>query len=140
MSNIETAFFGVLGRDAERKTSGSGKAYLRLNVRVGNGDNAQWIGVTTFDQAAIEAAEKLTKGVPIYVEGRLSLEQWVTPEGTWRHGLSVMSWHCRLAQIGRNKERREQSDTQSVSAAQRREQAKRSPAKVTPPFNDEIPF
>ena len=35
MSGIEAAMFGALGRDAEAKTSKTGKPYLRLNVRVG---------------------------------------------------------------------------------------------------------
>jgi hypothetical protein len=33
MSGIEAAMLGVLGRDAESKTSKSGKNYLRLNRR-----------------------------------------------------------------------------------------------------------
>lgn len=43
MSGIEAAMFGALGRDAEAKTSKSGKNYLRLNIRVGDGDAAQWV-------------------------------------------------------------------------------------------------
>src|SRR5258706_2325347 len=38
--SIEAAFFGTLGRDCERKVSASGKRYLRLSVRVGDGDCA----------------------------------------------------------------------------------------------------
>ena len=37
---IECAFFGSLGKNAEPKTSASGKRYLRLSVRVGDGDCA----------------------------------------------------------------------------------------------------
>ena len=53
MSGIEAAFFGALGRDAESKVSKSGKRYLRLNVRVGDGDSAQWVSVMCFDEEAI---------------------------------------------------------------------------------------
>jgi hypothetical protein len=56
---IECAFFGALGRDAERKTSASGKDYLRLNVRVGDGDGAQWISVMVFDADAISVTDKM---------------------------------------------------------------------------------
>ena len=35
MSGIETAFFGVLGRDADLKTSKAGRQYLKFSVRVG---------------------------------------------------------------------------------------------------------
>jgi hypothetical protein len=57
MSNIECAFFGVLGRDGEAKTSKAGKPYLRLNMRVGDGESAVWVGVMAFDTKAIEAAD-----------------------------------------------------------------------------------
>ena len=61
MSGIEVGFFGSFGRDAERKTSKAGKRYLRLNVRVGDGEDVQWVGVMAFDEQAIEAADKLSR-------------------------------------------------------------------------------
>jgi single-stranded DNA-binding protein len=113
MSGIEAAFFGALGRDAEAKTSKAGKAYLRLNVRVGDGDGVQWVSVMAFDQNAIDAADKLLKGARVYVEGSLSVTEWSGQDGVKRHGLSVMSWHCRLSQIGRNKPRPVRDDDRS---------------------------
>lgn len=107
MSGIEAAFFGALGRDAESKTSGSGKRYLRLNVRIGDGDAVQWVNVTCFDANAIGLTEKLIKGARVYIEGRLSLDEWTAQDGSKRHGLSTVSWHCRLSEIGRNKPKRE---------------------------------
>jgi single-stranded DNA-binding protein len=107
MSGIEAAFFGALGRDAESKTSKTGKNYLRLNLRVGDGDTAQWVSVMTFDQSAIDAAASMTKGARVYIEGKLSLDEWSGQDGVKRHGLSVLSWHTRLSQIGRNKPTRE---------------------------------
>jgi single-stranded DNA-binding protein len=101
--SIECAFFGVLGRDAEFKTSKAGKQYLRLAVRVGDGEAAQWVSVLAFESNAIEQADKFSKGARVYVEGSIRLEEWSGQDGTARHGLSVMSWHARLAAIGRNK-------------------------------------
>ena len=95
--------FGALGRDAEAKTSKTGKPYLRVNVRVGDGDTAQWVNATVFDTKAIEVVDKLVKGARVYLEGRIALDEWAGQDGVKRHGLSVMSWHCRLAQIGRNR-------------------------------------
>lgn len=103
--SIEAAFFGVLGRDAEQKTSQGGKAYLRLNIRVDDDDAAQWVSVLAFDERAIEVADKFIKGAKIYVEGRLSTNEWVCKDGEKRYGLTVMSFHTRLAQIGRQKVR-----------------------------------
>lgn len=103
MSAIEAAMFGVLGKNAESKTSGSGKSYLRLNLRVGDGDGAQWVNAMTFDPDAIAVADKMVKGARVYIEGRLSLDEWSGQDGAKRHGLSLMSGYCRLSQIGRNK-------------------------------------
>jgi single-stranded DNA-binding protein len=135
MSGIEAAFFGSLGRDAERKTSKTGKSNLRLNVRVGDGDTAQWVGVTAFDERAIEIADKRMKGARVYGEGRLSDE--TGQDGAKRHGISVMSWHCRLSQIGRNKSsagegtRGEANNVGGFGS---------SPSRTDSGFNDEIPF
>jgi single-stranded DNA-binding protein len=103
MSGIECAFLGALGRDAEPKTSKAGKAYLRLNVRVGDGDGAQFVSVLAFDDRAIEAGASFVKGARVYVEGRLSTSEWTDQKGEKRLSLSVISWHTRLAQIGRSK-------------------------------------
>jgi single-stranded DNA-binding protein len=129
MTSIEAAFFGTLGRDGELKTSKAGKQYLRLNVRVGDGEAAQWVSVMAFDESAIEAAEKFVKGARVYAEGKLSIGEWTGHDGATRHGLSVMSWHCRLSQIGRNKPARKNDRPIGQPEPQSR-----------PAFNDEIPF
>ena len=105
MSAIEAAFFGSLGRDAEQRASKPGRPYLLLNVRVGEGDGAQWVNVRCFDKDAVEIADKFVKGARVYVEGKLSLSEWTNADGMVKTGLSVMSWYCRLAQIGRQKMR-----------------------------------
>ncbi|MGA8699357.1 MAG: single-stranded DNA-binding protein [Xanthobacteraceae bacterium] len=105
--SIEAALFGTLGRDAESKTSKAGKAYLRLNVAYESGDATQWVNVMAFDPRAIENAAGFVKGARCYVEGKLSLSEWTSQDGTTHHGLSLMSWHCRLSAIGRAKPKRE---------------------------------
>ena len=64
MSGIECAFFGTLGRDGESKISKSDKPYMRLSIRVGDGDSVQWVSVMTFDAQAIAQAESLSKAMP----------------------------------------------------------------------------
>jgi single-stranded DNA-binding protein len=113
---IETAFFATVGRDAEFKTSKAGKPYLRFSVRDGEGDAAQWISIMYFGADAAETAPKMQKGVHVYVEGSLRLDQWEQQDGTKRAGLSVMSFHCRVAAIGRNKPKRERTDKVATAA------------------------
>jgi len=82
MSGIEAALFGVLGRDAERKTSKAGKPYLRFTVRIGDGDGVQWVSVLCFDGSTIEVADKMVAGARVYVEGILKLDEWTAQDGT----------------------------------------------------------
>jgi single-stranded DNA-binding protein len=105
--SIEAAFFGTLSRDAENKTSKGGKSYLRMNVRTGDGDAAQWVSVMAFDPAAIERADEFTKGSRVYCEGTIRLDEWTSADGAMKRGLSCLARHARLSQIGRNKPPRE---------------------------------
>jgi single-stranded DNA-binding protein len=116
MSGIEAAFFGVLGRDAEAKTSKAGRQYLRLSLRVGDGESAQWVSVMAFDPAVIEVAAQMVKGARVYCEGSLRLDNLTAQDGTEKHTLSAMSFFCRLAEIGRNKPRRERAEDPEASA------------------------
>jgi single-stranded DNA-binding protein len=126
--SIECAFFGSLVRDAETKTSKSGKQYLRINVRIENGEAAQFINTMVFDTDAVDGADKLVKGARVYIEGKLSLDEWTGADGAKRHGLSVRSWHCRLSAIGRNKPKRK-IDREATA-----------PYGNRPAFNDDTPF
>jgi single-stranded DNA-binding protein len=133
MSGIECAFFGALARDAESKVSKSGKKYLRFTTRVGDGDAVSWVSVMAFDERATVEADKFLKGARVYVEGSIRLEEWTTQGGTVRHGLSCMSWHCRLSAIGRNKPKR---DSRSSPA----DKPRTAPSRGDDFHDDAIPF
>jgi single-stranded DNA-binding protein len=136
--SIEVALFGTLGRDAESKTSKNGKTYLRLNLRTGDGDGAQWVSAMVFGDDVPELAQRLAKGSRVYIEGSIKLDEWAAQDGTKRHGLSVVSWHCRLAAIGRNKPKRESIGVAGGNAGNDRQRRVRGTADTT--LNDEIPF
>jgi single-stranded DNA-binding protein len=135
--SIEAAFFGSLSRDGELKTSKNGKPYLRLNVRIGDGDQAQWVSVTSFDPDAIAVSDKFTKGSRCYIEGSLRLDQWSGADGALRYGLTVLSWHTRLAGIGRNRPKR--NDRVSVAGASVGSRPSRNTAAGDDFHNDPIP-
>ena len=145
--SIEAAMFGMLGKDAETKTSAAGKPYLRLNIRTGGDNAAQWINAMCFDADAIAQAERLCKGVRVYIEGTIKLDEWTGKDGAKRHGLSLMSWHCRLSQIGRNRPRREDRPKAAATGRARADAsayaplgAGSRPPKGHPAFDDDIPF
>jgi single-stranded DNA-binding protein len=150
--SIQAAMFGMLGKDAETKTSAAGKPYLRLNIRIGDGDAVQWINAMTFDPDAIAVADKMVKGARVYIEGSIKLDEWTGQDGAKHHGLSLMSWHCRLSQIGRNRPSRAASarEDRPKAASSGRARAAASdfapigaesrPPKGHPAFDDDIPF
>jgi single-stranded DNA-binding protein len=115
MSALEVAFFGAVARDAELKTSKAGKAYLRFTCRVGENDPS-WVSTMYFGDDAPELGPRLTRGVRCYVEGSLKLDRW-DKEGVSQSGLSCMSFHCRVAAIGRRKPTRRKPEAAVKSAA-----------------------
>jgi single-stranded DNA-binding protein len=131
--SIEAAFMGSVVRDAETKVSKNGKPYARFTVRVGDGDGASWISVMYFADDAADLAPRLVQGIKVYCEGSLRLDRW-DKAGVPQSGLSVMSFHCRVAAIGRNKPARPAKPGGSTGASQ--------PARGKPNnfHDDEIPF
>jgi single-stranded DNA-binding protein len=125
--SIETAFLGSVVREPEQKTSKNGKPYLRFTVRVGDGDQAQFVSVMYFGDDA--AGMRMTSGSRVYCEGSLRLDRW-EKDGQPRSGLSVMSFHTRLAEIGRSKPRR----------PRRTADKQQSSPSAGAFYNDQIPF
>jgi single-stranded DNA-binding protein len=127
---IEAAFF-------ESKVSGAGKRYLRVNVRCGSGDNAQWVNTMVFgDDVAL--ADRLLKGCRVYVEGSIRVDEWTGADGKHRTGLTCMAAHCRLAEIGRSKPENDRAARTSRSS--RRSRAADTAAAAGTFHDDEIPF
>ena len=114
---IDCAFYATVVRDAEAKTSKAGKPYLRFTARDGDGAAVQWIGVMYFGADAPDLAPKMLKGARCYVEGQLRLDTWEQQDGTKRSGLSVMSFHCRIPAIGRNKPKKESAEKPTGASA-----------------------
>jgi single-stranded DNA-binding protein len=136
---IDVAFYAVVGRDPQLKTSKSGRAYLRLNVRAGNGDGAVWLSVMVFNDVE-ELAGRLTKESKVYIEGAITADAWIDRDGKARANLNVMTWHCvETHRIGRNKPpAKRKAKITSVDIA--------TPSSAAPPsrggdfYDDSIPF
>lgn len=104
---IECAFFGKLFADAEQKVSKAGKPYLKLLFRIDENDAAEFVNVRSFDEKCLPDTDKFVRAARVYVEGKVSINRCNWLDGTERSNLSVLSWHCRLAQIGRQKVKRD---------------------------------
>jgi single-strand DNA-binding protein len=151
---IEAAFWGVLAKDPERRTSKTGKPFATMNVAVtiGNSDDGrevtQWVRVACFGETAEKIAAAAKKGDRVYCEGSLTLNEWTDAQGERRTGLNVAAFKVeKVPGIGKNRPRREpgnevsrQNDhagpaeyiPQGISAAQRQSGAA--------DFEDRVPF
>jgi len=136
---IEAAFIGRLGQDPELKTSAAGKPWARFSVAVGQGEEAQWVSVAVFGEAAERLCAALHKGDKLYVEGTLRLSEWTGKGGEKRTGLSVAAWKAeKLGAIGRNKPakaRSKDSGATDTAAA-----VSKSRERDLQPADEQIPF
>jgi single-stranded DNA-binding protein len=139
MSGIDCAFLASIFK-AELKTSAKGTQYLRLNCRIGDADSATWVQTLVFDHDAVNMADKFVRDARVYIEGKLSLSEWIGNDGEKRTGLNVMSYHCRLAQIGNNRLKKPRADSNKSFHIDGSQSAESEPAADKPFFDDSIPF
>jgi single-strand DNA-binding protein len=101
MANVnKVLLIGRLTRDPELRYTPSGTAVCDLGIAIGHkwkGADGTWredtcfVDVTVWQKQAENCAEYLKKGREVYIEGRLTLDQWQTPEGQKRSKLKVVA-------------------------------------------------
>ncbi|MDQ3799113.1 MAG: single-stranded DNA-binding protein [Acidobacteriota bacterium] len=98
MSFNKITIVGNLGRDPELRYTPQGNAVCNFSVatnekrRDRNGemqDVTTWFRITLWGKQAENASKYLTKGSPVYVEGRLKVEEWTDRDGKGRYTLEV---------------------------------------------------
>jgi single-strand DNA-binding protein len=96
---------GRLTRDPEVRYTAKGQAVARLDLAVnrrfkdGTGewrDDTTFVPVTVWREAAERCRERLKKGSPIYVEGRLRSTSWETKDGQKRSGIEVEAYRLQF--------------------------------------------
>jgi single-stranded DNA-binding protein len=104
---IECALFGAVAREPELKTAKNGRQYLRVSLRVDNGDAAVWPSVLYFGDDADAAELQLERGERVYVEGSLKVDVWKRPDGTAAPNITIVANILRPPQIGKRRPKRE---------------------------------
>ena len=98
MSFNKITLVGNLGRDPELRYTPQGTPVCSFTLatnekrkdRAGeNQDVTTWFRVTLWGRQAETASQYLTKGRPIYIEGRLRVEEWTDKDGRQRYTLEV---------------------------------------------------
>jgi single-strand DNA-binding protein len=89
---------GNLGRDPELRYTPQGTPVCSFTMatnerrkdRTGEAqDQTTWFRVTLWGRQAETASQYLTKGRPVYIEGRLRVEEWTDRDGRSRYTLEV---------------------------------------------------
>ncbi len=89
---------GRLTRDPEMRFTAKGQGVCRFDLAVNRRykdptgewkDDTSFVPVVVWRDAAQRCADRLKKGHPVYVEGRLKSRNWETKEGQKRTSLEV---------------------------------------------------
>lgn len=98
MSFNKITIVGNLGKDPELRYTPQGNAVCNFSVatnekRRDKGGDMQdvttWFRITLWGKQAENASKYLTKGSPIYIEGRLRVDEWNDRDGKSRYTLDV---------------------------------------------------
>lgn len=100
MSFNKIIIVGNLGRDPELRYTPQGIAVCNISLATNEKkrdksgemqDVTTWFRVTLWRNQAENAAKFLTKGSPVYIEGRLGVEEWTDRDGNNRFTLEVQA-------------------------------------------------
>lgn len=98
MSFNKVTVVGNLGRDPELRYTPQGTPVCSFTMATNEKrkdkagemqDVTTWFRITLWGRQAEAASQYLTKGRPVYIEGRLRLEEWTDRDGKQRSTLEV---------------------------------------------------
>jgi len=98
MSFNRIIIIGNLGKDPELRYTPQGTPVCSFSLATNERrkektgeqqDQTTWFRVTLWGKQAEAASQYLVKGRPVYIEGRLRVEEWTDRDGKSRHTLEV---------------------------------------------------
>lgn len=132
MSFNKIIIVGNLGKDPELRYTPQGTAVCSFTMATNerrrdkggeHQDVTTWFRVTLWGNQAETASKYLTKSSPVYIEGRLRIEEWTDKENNNRFTLEVNA-----------------TEMQFISGAKTKDGAAGTIANEPPIGNDDIPF
>jgi len=94
MSFNKISILGNLGREVDLRFTPQGKPVASFSMATtekrGQGQEVTtWFKVTLWGRQAENASQYLAKGSPVYIEGRVSMEEWTDRDGKQRSSILV---------------------------------------------------
>lgn len=124
MANLNKAFLiGNLTRDPELRYIPSGSAVTTFTVAVNRvymqqgekKEEVSYIKVVAWAKMAETCGEYLSKGSPVFVEGRIQSRSWETPQGEKRSAVEVVAERVQF--LGKTKVSKQEGGTETAEPA-----------------------
>jgi single-strand DNA-binding protein len=147
MSFNKIIIVGNLGKDPELRYTPQGTAVCSFSVATNEKkkdksgelqDVTTWFRITLWNRQAENASKYLTKGSPVYVEGRLRVEEWTDRDGNNRYTLEVQGSDMQFISGGRSDDVSQDQSADSDFGSSSGTSAKSATA--APSTDDDIPF
>ena len=144
MSFNKIILVGNLGRDPELRYTPQGTPVCSFSLATNerrkdrttgeNNDITTWFRVTLWGRQAETASQYLQRGRPVYIEGRLRVEEWTDRDGKPRHTLEVHATDMQF--IGGGGAREEGAPPAARAAAAPQD----APMQAPDMNDDDVPF
>lgn len=149
---------GNLGKDPELRYSGSGMAFASFSLATTRSwkdkasgekkEETEWHNIVAMDRLAEIAGEYLSKGRPVYIEGRLRTRKWQDKDGNDRYTTEIVADSMQL--LGGREGGEQDKQERPARAAPPPRSAAPAPRPATAPaansgtgfdaMDDDIPF
>jgi single-strand DNA-binding protein len=146
MSFNKIILVGNLGRDPELRYTPDGTPVCTFSLATNerrrdrttgeNNDVTTWFRVTLWRRQAEVASQYLTRGKPVYIEGRLRVEEYTDRDGKTRHSLEVTATDMQFIGSARGEDAGGGGGQQAKAATAPRDAA----PEPTDLVDDDVPF
>ena len=150
MASLNKVFLmGNLTRDPEVRHTPKGTAVgdlamaINLTYRAQDGTENEevcYVDVVVWGRQAETCRDYLSKGAPIFVEGRLQLDQWEGPEGEKKSRLRVRADRVQFLSRGGGGGGGRGARSEGGSGRERSGESPAPKAPATDPADDDVPF
>ena len=146
MSFNKIILVGNLGRDPELRYTPQGTPVCSFSLATNerrrdkatgdNNDITTWFRVTLWGRQAETASQYLQRGRPVYIEGRLRVEEYTDRDGNKRHSLEVNATDMQFISAGARGEDAGAPAARGAAAAP----SNAGPEPPTDLTDDDVPF
>ena len=93
----QCSFIGRLGKDPVLAVTKEGKPYTQFSLAVDQGkDQTMWLNVTCWDKLAETVEKYASKGMLVYVQGKLQIRKYTDKNKTEQTSIEIIAGNVQL--------------------------------------------